>query len=139
MLDDANDVNQLAASNAFVGGTVVFQDVDDLTVETVSAGHAFPAPVGTAFASLSGVSTDNGDVELLTGAGNGSGTGFLSLLEQVTVVGGSVTSATMTADVRLTASGSVTQGTSGTITADELGVRQTSTAAGAVVLDEPTT
>ena len=43
------------------------------------------------------MSTDNGDVELLTGAGNGSGTGFLSLLEQVTVVGGSVTSATMTA------------------------------------------
>ena len=62
VLDDANDVNQLAASNAFVGGTVVFQDVDDLTVETVSAGHAFPAPVGTAFVSLSGVSTDNGDV-----------------------------------------------------------------------------
>ena len=139
MLDDANDVNQLAASNAFVGGAVVFQDVDDLTVETVSAGHAFPAPVGTAFASLSGVSTDNGDVELLTGAGNGSGTGFLSLLEQVTVVGGSVTSATMTADVRLTASGSVTQGTSGTITADELGVRQTSSAAGAVCWTTPTT
>ena len=69
LLDDANDVNHLAASNAFVGGTVVFQDVDDLTVETVSAGHAFPAPVGTAFASLSGVSTDNGDVGTADGCG----------------------------------------------------------------------
>ena len=44
-------MNQLAASNAFVGGTVVFQDVDDRTVETVSAGHGLPAPVGTAFAA----------------------------------------------------------------------------------------
>ena len=68
--------------------------------------------------------------------GNGSGTGYLSLLEQVTVVGGSVTVATMTADVRLTASGSVTQGPSGTITADGLGVRQVSSSAGAVVLDD---
>ena len=81
------------------------------------------------------MSTDNGDVELLTGSGNGSGTGFLSLLEQVTVVGGSVTVATMTADVRLTASGSVTQGPSGTITADELGVRQVSTSRGRVLDD----
>src|SRR5262249_17388833 len=122
VLDDANDVNRIAVSNAFDNGTqadgqVVFQDVDDLEVNAVSAGHSYSTPAATVFfTGASGIVTTNGDIELKTGTPSVSTGDSLTLTQQVNAG---------TADVRFTTVGSITQATTGVIIADELGIRQT--------------
>ena len=115
-LDDANDVNTLAASNAFAGGTITFNDVDSLTVGTVAT-----QTIGlVTFAATTGLTTSDGDV--LVNANEA-----LTINSAINVG---------TADVRLAADGNITQSAAGTITADELGVRQQSAAGGNITLDD---
>ena len=83
---------------------------DGLIVGEVSA----KTDDGVTFATTTGLATTNGDMLVQAG-------GSLTLNEQVSA--GS-------ADVRLAAAGAITQSADGIITADELGVRQTSAAAG---------
>jgi hypothetical protein len=106
LLGDNNDVNTLAASNAFATGVITFNDTDDLTIGAVAA----QVSDGVSFTATSGVATTNGDILLNTN-------GFLTLNQQVNAG---------TADVRLVADGDITQSATGVITADELGVRQES-------------
>ena len=115
-LGDANDVNTLAIRNDSVGGTVVFHDTDGLIVDAVAA----VTVDGVVFGTTAGVTTNNGDILI-------NANGALTLNQQINAG---------TADVRLIASGNITQSATGTITADELGVRQQSTAGGNVELGD---
>ena len=113
--NNANDVDVLAADNAFATGTVVFRDSDGVTVGAVAT-----QTIGNAaFAATSGVTTNNGDVLLDVD-------GALQIDEAINVGG---------ADVRLVADGDITQGANGQITANELGARQEDAAAGVITLD----
>ncbi|MCX7409845.1 MAG: hypothetical protein NTZ32_17350 [Planctomycetales bacterium] len=115
-LDDANDVNTLAASNAFATGTITFNDVDGLTIGTVAT-----QTIGlVTFSTTTGVSTNNGDVLI-------NADGALTINSAINAG---------TADVRLAADGNIAQSATGTITADELGVRQQSAAGGTITLDD---
>ena len=115
-LDDANDVNTLAASNAFAGGTITFNDVDGLTIGTVAT-----QTIGlVTFAATTGLGTNNGDVLV-------NADGALTINSAIDAG---------TADVMLAADGNITQSATGTITADELGIRQQSEAAGSITLDD---
>ena len=98
----ANDVDRLAAST---GGTILFNDVDGLTVSTVTVLD------GTADQmQLSGITTTNDDVKLIVGDTAGEN---LSI-EQAINLG--------TGDLFLDVAGNVTQTTPGTITAAGLGL-----------------
>ncbi|MEZ6034687.1 MAG: hypothetical protein R3C17_16455 [Planctomycetaceae bacterium] len=116
LLGDNNDVNTLAASNAFATGVITFNDTDDLVIGSVSA----QSSDGVSFAVTNGVSTTNGDILL-------NANGFLTLNQQINAG---------TADVRLVADGDITQSATGVITADELGVRQESAAGGNILLGD---
>ncbi|MFN0054364.1 MAG: beta strand repeat-containing protein [Planctomycetales bacterium] len=107
-----NDLNTLAASNAASGGEVWFQDADDLTIGSVSVSS------DALFASTTGVSTDNGNVQL-------NANGGLTINEAI---------AAGTGTARLVAKGDISQGASGAITAASLGVRQESAVGGNVIL-----
>ena len=115
-LDNANnDVDVFAANNAAAGGTVALRDSDGVVVGSVAAqtnGNA-------SFANTAGITTNNADVLLDIDEG--------IVINQAINVG--------TADVRMTAGGSVLQGAAGQIIADELGVRQENTLVGDVILD----
>ena len=114
-LSDNNDVNTLAASNVFVAGTIAFNDVDDLTLSEVLTASSGPLTIVT----TTGIATNNGDILL-----NADGT--FAINEAIS---------SGTADTRLVSDGAITQTTGGTITADELSVRQES-AVGDIVLDD---
>ena len=117
ILDGTNDVNQIAVLNRFDGGVVVFNDVDDLTVEEVTAltsgAKSFSATAGIV-TTFSGVATtgpgDVDDGDILVNAG-----GFLDIVRPIDAGD---------ADVRLIANGDIQQDAVGTITANELGVTQ---------------
>ena len=97
-----NDVNTLAANT---GGTILFNDVDGLTVGTVTVLD------GTADQmQLAGITTSNDDVKLIVGDAAGES---LSI-EQAIQVG--------TGDLFLDVAGNVTQTALGTITAAGLGL-----------------
>ena len=115
-LDDANDVNTLAASNAFAGGTITFNDVDSLTIGTVAT-----QTIGlVTFAATTGLTTNDGDVLV-------NANGALTINSAIDAG---------TADVMLAADGNITQSATGTIAADELGVRQQNATAGSITLDD---
>ncbi len=120
-LDAGNDVNVLGAFNAFDGGTLVFVDSDNLTIDEIGeleicAGVTFQTTAGVVSTHTGPGVQGPGDIEdgdILINAG-----GFLQINQQVNAG---------TADVRLTAVGDVLQSVTGNITADELGVRQIGT------------
>lgn len=105
-LDADNDVNTLAATNAGPMQTLAFNDIDDLTIDTVAA----QAIGNIAFAQADGLLTSTGDILL-------NADGLLTLNQQVNAG---------TADVRMTADGDIVQSVTGNITANELGIRQES-------------
>ncbi|MEQ8788831.1 MAG: hypothetical protein RIC55_21140, partial [Pirellulaceae bacterium] len=116
LLDDDNDVNTLAVSNAFAGGMVTFNDIDDLTIGTV----ALKTDGLVTVAETIGVATNNGDATFFVDS-------FFDITSPIDVG---------TADLRIRAAGDVTQEPAGTITADELAIRQESAAGGDVLLDD---
>lgn len=116
-----NDVNSLSAFNTAAGGSIVFQDVDEVTVATVSAASVPDA----AFVETAGVTTNNGDVTIASGPAT---LGANSLLLDATVNAGSGT-------VRLLVDGNLNQNAAGVIQANQLGVRQAG-AVGDVILDD---
>ena len=76
-LDDDNDANTFAASNAFAEGTVTYRDVDDLIV-----GISGTQTIGQlTFGLTSGVTTNHGAVHILTESGH------LTLTQAVTTQG----------------------------------------------------
>lgn len=102
----ANDVNIFAAST--IGGDVVFNDVDDLIIGSVTAdGSVPPPPLFTGAAGI--VVVGSGDITVRTGT-------TLAVNQVVTAGGG---------DVRFSSGGTISQGAAGVITADELGARTT--------------
>jgi len=122
LLGEANDVDVLAAINLSEGGVIVFRDVDDLTVATVSAqtidGVTFAATTGVTTTFTGPVDEGAGDVsdgDVLLSAG-----GFLQLNESISAGAG-------LADVRLVANGDIHQAATAAILANELGVRQVAT------------
>jgi hypothetical protein len=109
-----NDVDELAVNNAAAGGTVSFTDTDGLTIDSVAASGAFLA--------TSGITTNDGDVLLDVG-------GPLTINQAIDAL-----NVGATADVRLVANGNISQAAAGTITANDLGIRQSNAAAGNVTL-----
>ncbi len=76
-LDDDNDVNTFAASNAFAEGKVTYRDVDDLIVGTTGT-----QTIGQlTFGLTSGVTINHGAVHILTESGH------LTLMQAVTSQG----------------------------------------------------
>lgn len=116
-----NDVNTFAASNAATGGSVVFQDVDEVTLGTVSAASVADAT----FAQAAGGITNDGDVTIASGAPTA---GVNSLLLDSAIVAGDGT-------IRLLVDGNLNQNAPGVIRADQLAVRQIGVV-GDVVLDD---
>ena len=116
ILDDDNDVDLVATQNAATGGVIAFRDIDDLIIDTVAAANCGNID----FAETVGVMTTSGDI-LLDVATD------LTINQQLNAG---------TADTRIITNGDVTQSATGIITADELGIRQQSTATGTVLLDD---
>ena len=109
-LDDGNDVNTLAAFNANPAGTIAFNDVDDLTIDNVSG----KTIGGITFAATDGVLSTDGDILLNSNNAEAVGTS-LTINRQLNAG---------IADIRIVADGTITQSVTGTITANELGIRQ---------------
>ncbi len=124
LLDQVNDVKTLSARNLSDGGVIVFNDTDQ--VATINFGLSIESltsqSIGNiSFATTDGVSTtfigaaiagaadvDSGDILI-------NSDGFLQINDQVNAGN---------ADVRLTANGDLVQSVNGSLTANELGVRQ---------------
>jgi hypothetical protein len=126
LLDNAdNDVNTLAALNTVATGRVHFRDVDDLIIGTVAEFTSNKIVFeGNALGSdVVGLDTNNGDVLIQ------AGTPMMPAMPPALAINQAIDTAsagdTARGDVRITAGGSVTQDTPGTITADQLGVRIT--------------
>ena len=105
ILDEENDVGQLAIENAFDGGVVGFRDVGDFAVGTVDE-FTFEEFV---FSQTIGI-VSLGDVLLSSG-------GALGILDPINA-------GNELADVGLIAQGDIFQDSDAIIVADELGVRQ---------------
>ena len=105
ILDDANDIDVLAAFNSFDGGVVALNDIDDLTI---GSANGFPFANKT-FAATTGISTELADVLFQVG-------GFLNIESPVD----------SGADIRFVANGDVVQTAQGILIANELGIRQAS-------------
>ncbi|MEP3482187.1 MAG: Calx-beta domain-containing protein [Fuerstiella sp.] len=116
-----NDVNTFAATNAASGGNVVFQDVDEIVVGTVSA---LSIPDAT-FAAATGISANGGEITIAAGRPS-VGSDSLRLDAQVV---------STTGTVRILVDGNLNQNAAGVIQADQLSVRQIG-GVGDVVLDD---
>lgn len=121
VLSAGNDVNTFAAVNTAAGGSISFQDINEVTIATVSAATIPDA----AFTETIGVTTNNGDVMIATGA---PALGANSLLLDAATIAGDGT-------VRLLVNGTLNQNSAGIIQAEQLGVRQVG-AVGDVILDD---
>ena len=106
LLSAANNVNTFAAVNNGANAGVAYRDADLLTVGTVPGPNQGPG--------IAGISTDNGDVLLVTGLGGVSGDGDLLIADAISAGSGTV---------RLNADGVVIQFFGAPITAGALGVR----------------
>lgn len=119
-----NDVDVFAADNAAAGAAITFADRNEVAVGEVS-----PSEISDSnFQIVTGIHTNNGNITIDTGAPT-SGTDSILLTQEVH---------SGTAAVRLIADGNVSQTADGTITANELGVRQQATS-GDIVLDDANT
>ena len=116
-----NDVNTFAAANAAVAGSVVFQDVDEIVVGTVST---LLIPDAT-FAQASGISANGGGITIATGSPS-TGSDSLRLDAEVVSAAGTV---------RLLIDGDLNQNAAGVIRADQLAVRQVG-GSGDIILDD---
>ena len=106
LLSAGNNVNTFAAVNNGANAGVAYRDADLLTVGTVPGPNQGPG--------IAGISTDNGDVLLVTGLGGVSGDGDLLIADAISAGSGTV---------RLNADGVVIQFFGAPITAGALGVR----------------
>ena len=121
ILDAGNDADFIAGLNAFDGGVITFNDIDDLRIDQVTAFGVAPKTflltTGLTTSFSGAAVTGNGDIEdgdILISAG-----GFVDVDQAITAGAGN-------ADVRITGQGDITQDiVNGIITADELGVTQT--------------
>ena len=117
VLDDGNDVDVLATSNAADSGQTVYRDIDDLTIDSVAA-----ATCGNiTFAGIDGIQG------ALLGDALLDVNGSLTINQQIDFVNG---------DVRILADDDVVQSALGIIAANELAIRQESVTAGDVLLDD---
>ena len=127
LLTESNDVDVLAAFNAFDSGAIAFSSIGHLAIDRIefSADGAFAETVGveTTFTgtTVSGIA-DSDDADVLIQVG-----GRLDISQPV-VAGRGI------ADIRLIARGDISQQSAGELVADELGIRQESQL-GSIVLD----
>ena len=123
-----NDVKELAVLNlaaTTAQGLVSFRDKNDLIVDTVTA-------QGTFTPDVDGITTTGTNDVLLNMGNTVTNTNGTLTINQAINAG--VVAGVGTGDVRFVARGNVTQAAAGTITADELGIRQQNAATGNVTL-----
>ena len=118
ILDDGNDVNQMAGVNLFDGGVYTFNDTDDLAIDSVTARNS-----GTkSFLQTDGVTTTFSGAAV-QGAGDGDQGDILVNADGSLLINQTLNAANENADVRLVADGDLHQVATGIILADELGAR----------------